>query len=268
MYPMTTGKRALRSFLSRVGLDEKVRWTPIHSMYMKWRAADYRNVQRAERAFYGRLSAPGWRVFDIGANFGTKSETFLSLAAEVVALEPDARCVQALRKRFFFERKFRVVHAAVGSHCGKASFFRENPGSAYNTLSTKWRDERGLSATSSPTTIELTTLDALIETYGRPDFVKIDVEGFEAEVLQGLSTPVDVISFEANLPSFTDETMRCVDRLISLDASYRFNAVQDLQTGFLLPLWQTADEIKHFISTPALRYCEVFAVRGASRVAG
>jgi len=43
---------------------------------------------------------------------------------------------------------------------------------------------------------EVTTLDALAATHGRPAFIKIDVEGHEAAVLEGLSQPPAALSFE------------------------------------------------------------------------
>jgi FkbM family methyltransferase len=45
-------------------------------------------------------------------------------------------------------------------------------------------------------TVDVTTLDQLIEEYGLPTLCKIDVEGYEPQVLRGLSYPIPVLSFE------------------------------------------------------------------------
>jgi hypothetical protein len=65
------------------------------------------------------------------------------------------------------------------------------------------------------------TLQSLVERYGEPAFVKVDVEGFEAEVLAGLETPIRGLSFEY-VPATRDIALDCVERLAQL-AQYRYN---------------------------------------------
>jgi hypothetical protein len=50
--------------------------------------------------FYRRFIPHGGLCFDIGANVGDRSELFLTLGAHVVAVEPQARCAEALHRRF------------------------------------------------------------------------------------------------------------------------------------------------------------------------
>jgi hypothetical protein len=69
--------------------------------------------------------------------------------------------------------------------------------------------------------VRVTTLDELIRRFGMPDFVKIDVEGLEGEVLAGLSRPPPALSFEY-LTAARDRALACVDRLETL-GEYRYN---------------------------------------------
>ena len=76
----------------------------------------------------------------------------------------------------------------------------DGPGSAVNTISRKWADDLkehkesfkyghcGLEFSRS-VSVETTTLEQLIKSYGMPFFIKIDVEGHELSVLRGLQTP-------------------------------------------------------------------------------
>jgi Methyltransferase FkbM domain len=63
--------------------------------------------------------------------------------------------------------------------------------------------------------VDVTTLDALIARHGEPAFVKIDVEGFEPDVVSGLSVPVAALSFEyqAQAPGIAENTLQALERL-------------------------------------------------------
>jgi len=63
--------------------------------------------------------------------------------------------------------------------------------------------------------IQTTTLDALIKEHGNPDLIKIDVEGYELQVLKGLSTKEGKICFEWHEEAYQD-LCDCLDRLEEL----------------------------------------------------
>ncbi|MFW5681117.1 MAG: FkbM family methyltransferase [Pseudomonadota bacterium] len=183
---------------------------------------------RAMRRLYRQFVRPGDLVFDVGAHVGDRTLAFRRLGARVVALEPQPDMARTLRLVAGWRSRVTIVEAAVGRAPGVLTLHlnRRNP-----TISTAsrafvqaaegaagWADERW------DTTVEVpvTTLDALIERFGRPAFVKIDVEGFEAEVLAGLSSPVPALSFEFTTIQ-RDVAHAALDRLEAL-GNWRFDA--------------------------------------------
>jgi hypothetical protein len=89
--------------------------------------------------------------------------------------------------------------------------------------------------------VPMTTLDRLIATHGMPSFIKIDVEGFESEVLKGLTRPVKTLSFEFT-PEFLDAAFACIEHLRRL-GDVRFNVALGESMRLELSEWAPAEAV-------------------------
>jgi FkbM family methyltransferase len=155
-------------------------------------------------------------VFDIGANIGEKSAVMRAKGARVVCFEPQPQCAAELRRRFHDDPGVTVVEMALGRSPGRATLSICDDANAISTLSDDWKQGRFKEfAWSRQVDVEVNTLDWAIAKFGRPDYCKIDVEGYELQVLLGLSSPVPLISFEFT-KEFEDRAASCVHRLEEL----------------------------------------------------
>ncbi len=189
----------------------------------------YRDTERTARMdrFHAHLVGPGARVFDIGAHLGDRTGSFLRLGASVVALEPQPHVFRALRLLYRKSADAVLLPVAAGARQGEQVLHLNLRNPTVSTLNTGfitaaagapgWQDQ----VWEDSVTVPVTTLDALIARYGRPDFVKIDVEGHEPAVLQGLSTPLPALSFEFTMIQ-RNAAHACLSRLAGL-GRYEYN---------------------------------------------
>jgi FkbM family methyltransferase len=268
--------------LRRAGLYHRLKASGIHELY--WRIARRRQVQAREKQidFYRRLLTglrPGDLIFDVGANEGFKTDLFLRLGARVIAIEPDETNQTILREKFLRFRLVRrplvIIGKAVSDKSAIETMWVDGPGSAVNTLSQKWATtlkgnkarhtygHQGLDF-SRQRNVETTTLEELISAHGVPAFIKIDVEGYELNVIRSLQRPVAYVSFEVNLPEFRPEGIQCIDLLGRLAADGRFNYAVDCEQGLELEKWLGADEFLNAFGKCTDSAIEVFWKGAAS----
>jgi FkbM family methyltransferase len=222
-------------------LLDPLRRTSFWQQLRDWR---YLRRNRARSQFYRELLKPGALVFDIGANVGHYALIFHRLQARVVAVEPQADLVAGLRRRFHGWSRMEIVQTALGPAPGSA-VLRKTAGLSEVASLREDVGERSRFAAEHPfsaqETVPVGTLDSLVTRFGTPDFCKIDVEGYEHEVLAGLTQPLPLLSLEFNR-EFWEVTVSCVARLSEL-GDYRFNYALGESTTFGRPTWTSAATI-------------------------
>jgi len=217
-------------------------------------------------ALYARFVKPGDLAFDIGSHVGDRVASFRRLGAEVVALEPQPGPAGVIARLFEGDGQVTLVHAACGAAEGEIILKVNTANPTVTTASAAfvasadgaegWQGQ----VWDREITVPCLTLDRLIADHGVPAFVKIDVEGFEADVLAGLSQALPALSFEFTTIQ-RDVAFACLDRLAAL-GPYRFDVAlgesQRLTFGRFVPRDEMA---AHLAALPhAANSGDVYAV--------
>lgn len=142
-------------------------------------------------------------IFDIGCNV-------LQFAEVAKTKFPQAKivCVDANKDFLVDDDRFHVIHAAVSSRDGETvELMVDENQTGISTVSEEFRQSsrfkkgsKNLSPNnarwSRKDVVKTRTLDSLIEEFGIPDLIKVDVEGYEPELFKGLTQKVGKICWE------------------------------------------------------------------------
>jgi FkbM family methyltransferase len=224
----------------------------------RWTKADESRLR-----FYAQLIGPDNLCFDIGANFGNRVKVFLRLGAQVVAVEPLAECVEVMRMVYGSRRDLTLVNKAVGAVEGESEILIPDV-TVLASMSPGWIDAVKKSGRvqgsnwAESRKVSVTTLESLIETYGAPDFMKIDVEGFEFEVIRNLARPVKMLSLEYT-SEYIEPTISCIEHIDRI-GDFEFNYYRGEDMAFALDKWVGAGEMKTLMRrTEKMDFGDVYA---------
>lgn len=147
-------------------------------------------------------TSPGLCI-DVGGNKGSYTEALLSefRGTQVIVFEPSRKNHQTLLSKFAGEKRVGIEHVALSNKTGKAQLFADQDGSGLASLNRRKLDHFGISFDFAEEVTTLRFEDYWVEKLNRAKIglVKLDVEGHELAVLEGLGSSlrhIDLIQFE------------------------------------------------------------------------
>jgi len=202
--------------------------------------------------FYSQFVSKNDLCFDVGANVGNRTEVLLKLASKVVAIEPQKDCVDYLTNYFEGNNQLSIVAKALGASEGESEIFIGDV-STISSLSNEWiksvkkSGRFSNSSWSKKQVVNITTLDILIQQFGLPSFIKIDVEGFEYQVIRGLTQPVKTLSLEFT-PEAIEPTYQCIEHLRKIgDISLNYSVGESMKLS--LEKWVKPDDMVEILKS-------------------
>jgi FkbM family methyltransferase len=147
-------------------------------------------------ALYMRMRKTG-TLFDIGANHGIYTDVNRYKYEKCILVDANPQLTRELREKYKEDKGVHVVEAIV-SNKDSETFYIANS-DQISTADPEWISQSRFSKNyrwSPVQGIPTLSLDKLISLYGVPTFLKVDVEGYEYNVLLSLTQKVPALAFE------------------------------------------------------------------------
>jgi FkbM family methyltransferase len=139
-------------------------------------------------------------IFDIGANRGGFTRGHLNQNPNLcgILVEANPNLIYCLENSFKPPR-FHILNNLVGMTNDESVNFHLCTDDGLSTASNDWINKSrfsGKNIWNKTIKIKTITIDKIVEIYGIPDFIKIDVEGYELNVIKGIHKYYCPLSFE------------------------------------------------------------------------
>jgi FkbM family methyltransferase len=155
--------------------------------------------------------------FDIGSNIGKWALSNIHSCDKIIAVEASPKTFSRLVDNCKNDNIILLNYAVCNNNNNDITFYQAES-DTISTINKEWltkETSRFYNYPYSVITCKTISIDNLIEQYGMPELIKIDVEGGEYECIQSLTQKVNLICFE--WASETNSiTFNCIDYLFTL----------------------------------------------------
>lgn len=166
--------------------------------------------------------------FDIGSNIGEWSLSNIDLCDKIISIEASPITFIKLVDNCKHDRIILLNYAVCNNNGNDISFYQAEH-DVLSTINKNWLTKETYRFYNHPY-IEINcktiTIDKLIEQYGLPDLIKIDVEGGEYECITSLTQKVKLLCFEWSSET-NDITLNCIDYLQNLGYTQYYIQMED-----------------------------------------